>query len=129
MKMKRQISLMFTVTLLMTMLMTTCVFAGDQPFGTLSPLLPVVTPEAPEGVENMVLPVMGMIVAIGNAVAAGMLIYVGIKYTLASANEKADLKTASIRYVIGAVILLGASGVMAIIEKVIEEIAPVAPGV
>ena len=124
MKMKRQISLMFTVTLLMTMLMTTCVFAGDQPFGTLSPLLPVVTPEAPEGVENMVVPIMGMIVIIGNGIAAGMLLYVGIKYTLSSANEKADLKTASIRYVIGAVILLGASGVMAIIQKVIEEIAP-----
>ena len=42
----------------------------------------------------------------GYAIAIGMLVYIGIKYIMASANEKADLKNALIKYVIGAVIIV-----------------------
>ena len=45
---------------------------------------------------------------IGYAIAIGMLVFVGIKYVMASANEKADLKNSLIKYVIGAVLIAGA---------------------
>ena len=38
-----------------------------------------------------------------------MLIYIGIKYTMSAANEKADLKKGLINFVIGAVIIAGAA--------------------
>ena len=38
-----------------------------------------------------------------------MLIYIGIKYTMSAANEKADLKRGLINFVIGAVIIAGAA--------------------
>ena len=66
--------------------------------------------------------ILGIVQAIAFAFATGMLLYIGIKYTMASANEKADLKNSSIKYLIGAIILLALPGVFAIIEKVMESI-------
>ena len=53
--------------------------------------------------------ILGTIQFVGYAIAIGMLIYVGIKYVMASANEKADLKNAMIKYVIGAILIAGAA--------------------
>ena len=53
--------------------------------------------------------VLGAIQWIGYAFAIGMLIYIGIKYTMSAANEKADLKKGLINFIIGAVIIAGAS--------------------
>ena len=52
--------------------------------------------------------ILGYIQWVGYAIAIGMLIYIGIKYTMASASEKADLKGYMIKYVIGAVLISGA---------------------
>lgn len=51
--------------------------------------------------------VLGAMQWIGYAIAVGMLIYIGIKYVMASADEKANLKNAMIRYIIGAVLIAG----------------------
>lgn len=48
---------------------------------------------------------LGAIRWIGYAIAIGMLIYIGIKYMMSSANEKANLKSASINYIIGAIVV------------------------
>ncbi len=53
--------------------------------------------------------ILGFVQWAGYAIAVGMLIYVGIKYVMASANEKADLKNSLIKYVIGAVLIAGAA--------------------
>lgn len=57
--------------------------------------------------------VLGFVQFVAYAIALGMLIYVGIKYVMASANEKADLKSALVKYVIGAIIIAGASTILA----------------
>ena len=49
--------------------------------------------------------VLGAIQWIGYAIAVGMLLYIGIKYVMASANEKADLKNSLVRYLIGAILI------------------------
>lgn len=56
---------------------------------------------------EMVKTLLGAIQWVGYAIAIGMLIYIGIKYTMVSANEKANMKQASINYVIGAIIIAG----------------------
>lgn len=56
--------------------------------------------------------VLGFVQFVAYAIALGMLIYVGIKYVMASANEKADLKSALVKYVIGAIIIAGASTIL-----------------
>lgn len=59
--------------------------------------------------------IIGAIQFIGYAIAIGMLIYVGIKYVTSSAQDKADLKNNLIRYVIGAIIVAGATTILPII--------------
>lgn len=66
--------------------------------------------------------VLGVVKAIATAFAIGMLLYVGIKYTMASANEKADLKKGSINYVIGAVIIFACTGIISVLQSLGDEI-------
>ena len=55
--------------------------------------------------ENMVGQVLGIVRIISFAVVIGMLFYLGIKYMTSAANEKADVKNASTRYLIGAILV------------------------
>ena len=68
-----------------------------------------VTPSVVSDLSGNVYAVLGAIQWIGYAFAIGMLIYIGIKYTMSAANEKADLKRGLINFVIGAVIIAGAA--------------------
>lgn len=65
------------------------------------------TPTAPGTAATTASSIIGYIQWIGYAIAVGMLVYIGIKYVMASANEKADLKNSLIKYVIGAVLIVG----------------------
>lgn len=95
--MKKFMKIFVTVMCLMA-LMIPSVFA----FGNIT-----ATPTAPEGAANTAGTIIGVMQWIGYAIAVGMLVYIGIKYIMASANEKADLKNALIKYVIGAALIVG----------------------
>ena len=55
---------------------------------------------------------------IGYALAISMLAFLGIKYAMSPANEKADVKQASTSYVIGAFLIFCASSVAAVFAKI-----------
>lgn len=55
---------------------------------------------------------------IGYAVAFGMFIYIGIKYMLSAANEKAALKQGAINFIIGGILIASASVVANIVASV-----------
>ncbi len=100
--MKKIVSILLTLAMLATMM--SCVFA-DLP-GDLQGITPSIgVTEAGTAVSK----ILGAIQWIGYAFAIGMLIYIGIKYTMSAANEKADLKKGLINFVIGALIIAGAS--------------------
>lgn len=61
--------------------------------------------------------ILGIVQAIGIAIAVAMLIIVGVKYITASPDGKAEYKKTAIAYVVGAVLLFAASGVLAIIQN------------
>ena len=75
---------------------------------------------------NSVREIMGTILdvvrLIGTGVAIIMLIYIGIKIMLASPSERANIKQYSINYVIGAFILIGASGILKIVKDFATQI-------
>ncbi len=73
--------------------------------------IPGITPYSGEATA-LASKVLGFVQFVAYAIALGMLIYVGIKYVMASANEKADLKSALVKYVIGAIIIAGASTIL-----------------
>lgn len=58
--------------------------------------------------NNAASKILGAFQFIGYAIAIGMLIVVGIRYTMAAADEKASLKSSSVKYIIGAILIAGA---------------------
>ncbi len=58
------------------------------------------------------------IVAVGVGII--MLTVLAIKYMTSSANERATIKQNAVVYVIGAVVLFGAAGILQIIEKFVN---------
>ena len=62
--------------------------------------------------------VLGYIQWFGYTMAVGMLLYIGIKYMMASANDKADLKKGAINYVIGAIVIAAATTIVGILANI-----------
>ena len=61
--------------------------------------------------------IAGMAAVLGVAVAVAVLIWLAIKYMTAAPSDKADIKKSAVAYVIGAVLLFAASGVLALIQN------------
>ncbi len=90
------------ISMLIVLSIPTILFAFDPTIRTPDPV-------APNGISPMVETILGAIQWIGYAIALGMLIYVGIKYTMSAANERAELKKMSVNFVIGAIVIAGAA--------------------
>lgn len=73
-------------------------------------------------ISNTAGKILFIVRVIGMAVAAIMLTILGIKYIAASPNEKADYKKGMTVYVIGAVLLFGASMLLGVIQKFVNGI-------
>lgn len=62
---------------------------------------------------------LNVVRTVGAAVAIAMLMIVACKYIMASAGDKADLKKYAFNYVIGAIVLFAASGIITIIKNAV----------
>lgn len=104
-------------SLLITMILIVCTFSSA--YATVSGLIGEPEPSAGE-LENIGSNLVGAVVGIAWIIATGMVIVIGIRYMMASANEKADLKNGAIRYVIGVLLLASLatifSGIMSIMS-------------
>ena len=67
-------------------------------------------------VKNISGTILGVVQVIGVAVAVIMLIVLAIKYISAAPNDKAEIKKHAIVYVVGAVVLFAASGILGIVR-------------
>lgn len=67
--------------------------------------------------ENLI----GIVQIIGTAVAIIMLIYIGIKYVVASPQEKGELKHTALIYVIAAIFIFAAANILAVVKNFAEE--------
>lgn len=62
--------------------------------------------------------------AIGATVAVVILVWLGIKYIMASPDGKADIKKQAFGYILGAALVFGASQVVALVIKFSESLIP-----
>ena len=104
--MKKLMSILLTLAMLATM-MTPVLASGDFPG--------IGTPNVDPTFNAKISQVLGAIRWAGYAIAVGMLLYIGIKYVMSAANEKADVKKGLINYVIGVAILVAASTILSAI--------------
>lgn len=65
--------------------------------------------------KDMVSKILGFVQVLGSAIAVIMIIVIGIKYMLGSAEEKADYKKTLLPYVIGAGCIFAASNIASIV--------------
>ena len=99
----------FSVILIVTVLflLPTVVFADQE---NNDPIIRDTEPGLPGGNNNQLTKatnaVIGSMMWIGYACAIGMVVYIGIKYVLASADEKASLKGMLVKVVIGSFIIV-----------------------
>ena len=84
-------------------------FAPDQLTGT-----------APTGtdIQDMGNKIVGILQAVGTVIAVVILIVIGIKYIMGSAEEKAEYKKTLMPYVIGAILIFGAAQIAGLIAKI-----------
>ena len=80
-----------------------------------------VNPDGSDSIRKILSVVLEVTRTVGAAVAIIILMVIGAKYIIASAGERADLKKYAINYVIGALILFGASGILAMIKEFVVD--------
>lgn len=73
-------------------------------------------------VRTVVGAVLSVIRIVGTGIAIIILAYIGMKYMIAAPGDRADFKKGAIQYVIGAIIVFGASNIMTFLVPVIERI-------
>ena len=80
----------------------------------------------PDGdTQNAAINILGSILAVvrtvGVIIAVAILMIIGIKYIIASAGDRADIKKYAVKYIIGALILFAASGLITIAQNIINK--------
>ena len=60
--------------------------------------------------------IIGIVQVVAVSIAVIMLIWLGIKYMSAAPSEKADIKKSALIYIVGAVLLFAATGILQIIR-------------
>lgn len=106
------------LTIISTLLITSNVLATGGA-GLNTEITPQ-TSNAAANVQNIAGKVLNIVQIVGVAVATIMLTVLGIKYVSASPNEKAEYKKGMTIYVIGAVLLFGASMLIGVIRNFIS---------
>ena len=116
---KRVLIVLFDIILISTLFLNVVSNAGSvSQFNGSTSLL------ASTNAKNGTVGILGTILTItrtvGAAVAIGILMIIGCKYLMASAGDRADIKKYAMNYVIGAIILFGAAGILGIIQRFVN---------
>ena len=80
------------------------------------------------GIEGVGASIVSIITTIGIIVAVVVLLILGIKYLMGSASEKAEYKKTMIPYLVGAVLIFGASAIAKAVIAMSSSIAGAAGG-
>lgn len=92
---------LITIFSILMMMMSVC-FAGGTAITVGGLIKPDSTINGGEQLTEPIQKVVGAIRWAGYIIAVGLIVYIGIKYLMASAAEKADLKGLLVKYIVGA---------------------------
>ena len=102
-------------TIVATLCMSNFVFADLTP-GSLTATQPTGT-----DLQNVGQRIMGFIQVIGIIVSVAILMILGIKYMMGSAEEKAEYKKVFIPYIVGAILLFSATTIANAIYNAVQQ--------
>lgn len=92
------------------------VFAGDADDYLNPSTVKAKETGAAQSTQTLLWSVLGIVQVVAVSVAVIMLIILGIKYVSAAPGEKADIKQGAMVYVVGAILMFGATGIIQIIK-------------
>lgn len=95
--------------------LTTVVSASGIDAANLANQLKGNTSAAQGDVVNIGNKIIGIITTVGVVVAVVILLVLGIKYMMGSASEKAEYKKTMIPYLVGAILIFGASAITKVV--------------
>ncbi len=117
-----KLSKVFSVVMIAVMLvasLSNVAFAAGQTAGNAVSLDPSkltgTNSNATSNITTMGQKIIGLIQTVGSVVAVIVLVVLGIKYMMGSAEEKAEYKKTLMPYVIGAILIFAASNVAGIV--------------
>ena len=111
--MKKSIKIVSVVLMMLAMvIVSTSVFATGTEF---KPGDVKINTSNTEKVQNIGASILGIIRVVGTIAAVGMLIVLGIKYMMGSAEERAEYKKTLFPYFIGAILIFAAANLADII--------------
>ena len=114
-KMSKIISVVLIITTILSAF--TMVLASE-------PAIPTgISPTGASDVSNIAGMVIYVIQIIAFAAAVIMLIFVGIKFLTASPEGKAEIKKTAVIYVVGAILLFAATGILGIVRNLASSIS------
>ena len=113
--MKRKIGLIISLIVSMLIIGSTMVFAATK--------IPVIgDPNLPPAATDTMSSVLGIISYVGVFAAIAILIVFGVKYMMASASEKGDMKGKLLYYVMGALFVAGAPFLVKLIVGIADNL-------
>ena len=74
-------------------------------------------PTGSEAIVQIISAVLSVIRVAGGGIAVVILMVIAAKYIMASAGDRADIKKYAMNYIIGAIILFGATGILGIVQE------------
>lgn len=124
MKIKKETAIKILAAMLTLLMLTMCmqstVFATDAVGSELTVQpgdIKATASDASNSAKNVAGQILGIVQVIAVAVAVIMLIVLAIKYISSAPNDKAEIKKHAVIYVVGAVLLFGAAGILQLIQQ------------
>ena len=106
------------------LIISTILSAFSMVFASSAPIPSASKPgEGADDVSNIASMVIYVIHIIAFAAAVIMLMFVGIKFLTASPEGKAEIKKTAVIYVVGAILLFAAGGILGIVQNLADNIS------
>lgn len=111
MKKNKNIISVITIAILLILLIPSNVFADFSGLNQIS------NPTGVGALNQAAGKILSVIYAVAVAISVGMMLVIGIKYMTSSPDQKANLKSRAIPYLIGAVLVFGTANILNFISK------------
>jgi hypothetical protein len=99
--------LFLILTVFITTLLITNVYAVTMP--------PIQTPDDAATLTATITNILGYLKWISFVAAVGVMVFLGIRYTMATVNERAEIKNALVMYGLGAIMIAGSFQIVSIL--------------
>ena len=114
----KMFALIIMAIVMVAMLSTVVSAANNVNASDLAGKLHGTTTSASNSITGMGNQIIGIITTVGVVVAVVVLLVLGIKYMMGSASEKAEYKKTMIPYLVGAILIFGASAITKVVVSI-----------